>query len=255
MKTKGESLYRPNEFAELAGVTVRTLHHYDRIGLLKPSGYTRAGHRLYRKSDLVRLQQVVTLKFIGLSLKQIKDILDRNSFDLATALLQQREIIVEKRRHLEQAIKAIEKAQQVIGSSKDPDWEAFRKIIEAINMQNNMDWTDKYYSEEARQKLAERREAISPDGVEQGQRGWVTLIGEVEKAVAEGIEPTSERAQALAARWTDLIAAFTGGDSEIQSGLSKLYADQGNWPTTFPKPYSDEVGSFMCAAMAQREKK
>ncbi len=255
MKTPGESLYRPSEFAELAGVTVRTLHHYDRIGLLKPSGYTGAGHRLYRKSDLVRLQQVVTLKFIGLSLRQIKDLLDRNSFDLATALRQQREIIAEKSRHLEQAIKAIEAAQQVIGSSKDPDWEAFRKIIEVINMQNNMDWTNQYYSEEAREKLAERRQTISPDVIEQGQRDWATLIGEVEKAVAEGIEPKSERAQALAARWSELIKAFTGGDSAIQSGLSKLYADQANWPTTFPKPYSDEVGNFICTAMAGGEKK
>ena len=254
MKTIGESLYRPNEFAELAGVTVRTLHHYDRIGLLKPSGYTSAGYRLYRKLDLVRLQQVVTLKFIGLSLKQIKDLLDRNSFDLATALRQQREIIAEKRRHLDQAIKAIETAQQVIGSSKD-DWEAFRKIIEVINMQNNMDWTNKYYTEEARQKLAERRQAISPDVVEQGQRDWATLIGEVKNAVAEGIQPTSERAQALAAQWSELIKAFTGGDPEIQSGLSKLYADQANWPATFPKPYSDEVGNFICTAMAGREKK
>lgn len=255
MKTTGELLYRPNEFAELAGVTVRTLHHYDRIGLLKPSGYTSAGYRLYRKLDLVRLQQVVTLKFIGLSLKQIKDLLDRNSFDLATALRQQREIIAEKRRHLDQAIKAIETAQQVIGSSKDPDWEAFRKIIEVINMQNNMDWTNKYYTEEARQKLGERRLTISPDVVVQAQRDWASLIAEVENAVAEGIQPTSERAQALAARWSELIKAFTGGDPEIQSGLSKLYADQANWPTTFPKPYSDEVGNFICTAMAGREKK
>jgi len=112
-KTTSELLYRPNEFAALAGVTVRTLHHYDRIGLLRPSGYTSAGYRLYRKSDLVRLQQIVTLKFIGLSLKQIKDLLHRNSFDLATALSQQQEILVDKRRHLDRAIKAIEKARQV----------------------------------------------------------------------------------------------------------------------------------------------
>lgn len=255
MKTTSELLYRPNEFAALAGVTVRTLHHYDRIGLLRPSSYTTAGYRLYRKSNLVRLQQIVTLKFIGLSLKQIKDLLHRNSFDLATALSQQREILVDKRRHLDLAIKAIEKARQGRLSSEEPDWKAFRKIIEVINMQNNMDWTQKYYSEEARQKLEERRRTVSPDVVEKGQRDWANLIREVEEAVAAGIDPGSEKAQALAARWSELIKAFTGSDTEIQAGLNKLYADQTNWPTTFPKPYSDEVGNFICTAIERREEK
>ena len=77
----------------------------------------------------------------------------------------------------------------------------------------------------------------------------------MEAAVAEGTDPASERAQALAVRWSELIKAFTGGDGEIQAGLNKLYADQANWPTTLPKPYSDEVGNFMCMAMGAREKK
>ena len=67
-----EEQYPAIDFARLAGVTVRTLHHYDRIGLLKPSSYTSAGYRLYRKQDLIRLQQIVTLKFIGFSLNQIR---------------------------------------------------------------------------------------------------------------------------------------------------------------------------------------
>src|SRR6266850_4756403 len=110
MKEAREPMYQANDFARLAGVTVRTLHHYDRIGLLKPSGYTSSGFRLYRKEDLVRLQQIVTLKFIGFPLSQIRDLLNRNSFDLSTALSQQREIIIEKRGQLDLAIKAIEKA-------------------------------------------------------------------------------------------------------------------------------------------------
>src|SRR5215510_10240878 len=96
MKAKRQTttpLYQAFEFAQVAGVTVRTLHHYDRIGLLKPSGYTSAGYRLYQKQDLVRLQQIVTLKFIGFSLNEIKNLLDSNSFDLTIALNQQKEII------------------------------------------------------------------------------------------------------------------------------------------------------------------
>ncbi len=255
MKEARESMYQANEFASVAGVTVRTLHHYDRIGLLKPSGYTSAGFRLYRKEDLVRLQQIVTLKFIGFSLSQIRDLLNRDSFELSTALTQQREIIIEKRGQLELAIKAIEKAQSLLATHSGPDWEAFKQIIEVINMQNNMDWTKKYYTEEAKEKIGERARSISPEVIEQGQRDWATLIREVEAAVTEGIDPKSERAAALAARWGELIRGFTGGNPEIQAGLNKMYADQANWPTTFPKPYSDEAGAFMCVAMAAQKEK
>jgi DNA-binding transcriptional MerR regulator len=75
-KMKG-MLYQAKEFAALTGVTVRALHHYDRLGLLKPSGRTASGYRLYGAGDVARLQQIVTLKFIGLSLKQIKEVLGR----------------------------------------------------------------------------------------------------------------------------------------------------------------------------------
>jgi len=255
MNKSDEPIYQADEFARVAGVTVRTLHHYDRIGLLKPSGYTSAGYRLYRKRDLIRLQQIVTLKFIGFPLIQIKDLLNRNSFDLVTALNQQREIIVEKRRQLDQAIKAIEKAESLLATNSEPDWDAFRNIIEVINMQNNMDWTKKYYSEEAQQKIKDRAQAIPQEVIEQGQRDWATLIRDVETAVTEGIDPKSERAADLAARWSELLKGFTGGNPVIQAGLNKMYADQANWPKTFPKPYSDEAGAFICEAMSQNRER
>ena len=244
--------YQPTEFARLAGVTVRTLHHYDRIGLLKPSGYTGAGYRLYRQHDLIKLQQIVTLKFIGFSLVQIKNLLNSNSFDLAVALNQQKEIIAEKRQQLDLAIKAIEKAQNLLTTNQEPDWEAFKRIIEVINMQNNMDWTKKYYSEEAKQKVTERAATIDPEVIEQGQRDWANLIREVETAVSEGVDPASEHAAGLASRWSELIRAFTGGDQEIQAGLNKMYSDQSNWPANFPKPYSDAAGEFIHKAIAAK---
>ncbi len=69
-------MYRAHEFAELAGITVRTLHHYDRLGLLKPKRRTAAGYRLYEDRDLERLEQVVALKYLGMSLRQILSLLN-----------------------------------------------------------------------------------------------------------------------------------------------------------------------------------
>src|SRR5258707_13376035 len=96
--------YQVQEFAELAGVTVRTLHHYDRLDLLKPRRRTQGGYRLYEDCDLERLEQIVTLKFLGLDLKQIKTLLNRDAPDLAHALRRQRSLLEEKRRLLDDGI-------------------------------------------------------------------------------------------------------------------------------------------------------
>jgi DNA-binding transcriptional MerR regulator len=105
------AVYRVREFAELAGVTVRALHHYDRLGLLRPRR-TRAGYRVYSLPDLQRLEQIVALKFLGLPLKQIKGVLDRDSRPLADVLHAQRRALEEKRRRLTHAIGAIAEAQR-----------------------------------------------------------------------------------------------------------------------------------------------
>ena len=69
--------FRVKEVARLAGVTVRTLHHYDEIGLLQPSGRTESGHRLYDESQLRRLQQIASLRHLGLSLDDVRACLER----------------------------------------------------------------------------------------------------------------------------------------------------------------------------------
>jgi DNA-binding transcriptional MerR regulator len=246
--------YTASEFARRAGVTVRALHHYDRLGLLKPTRRTAAGYRLYTDSDFARLQQIVTLKFIGLSLKQIGDVLRADSDDLRAALRLQREILEEKGRHLRRAVRAIERAERALDAGETPAPEAFAKIIEVIEMQNNTDWMMRYYSEGARKKIEERAAEMGPEAIEQSQRDWAQLIAEVNEAARAGVDPASERAQGLAARWQALIEAFTGGDAEVTAGLRKLYADQSDWPASFQKPYPDGAGRFIAEASAARKR-
>jgi DNA-binding transcriptional MerR regulator len=81
--------YRAREFAELAGVTVRTLHHYDRLGLLKPRKRSAGGYRLYQMQDLARVEQIVALKFLGLPLAQIRRVLDEEPLSFRQELARQ----------------------------------------------------------------------------------------------------------------------------------------------------------------------
>lgn len=245
-------MYRVSDFAEKAGVTVRTLHHYDRLGLLKPSGRTEAGYRLYGERDFGRLQQIVTLKFIGLPLRQIKDLLDGIDLDLASTLRLQRRLLLEKRLQLEAAIQAIEEAERSLKASRVPNLTALKKIIEVMERQTAMEWTKKYYSEEAQAKIAERGREWTPEMQAAVERKWKALISDVEAAIAAKLDPASVKAKELALRWQELIRGFTGGDRQIQQGLKKLYADQQNWPPNFQKPFTDAVCEYIArAARAQ----
>ena len=253
MNQSGDKLFKASEFAKLTGVTVRALHHYDRLGLLKPSRYSQSGYRLYCETDVARLEQIIALKFIGFSLTEIRNILKPGLVDLTTALRRQRKAIQQKRTQLDLAINAIQRAEYVVAVNPQPGCEVFTKIIEVINMQGNMDWSKKYYSEEAQREI-ERRAGTIPDNViQQAQRDWATLIKEVESAVAAKEDPAGEKGQHLARRWSDLIKAFTGGNAEIQKGLNRMYADRNNWPASMPKPFSDEVQSFIIEAMKCRK--
>jgi len=237
--------YQPHEFAKLAGVTIRALHHYDQLGLLKPGGRTAAGYRLYSDRDLVRLEQIVALKFIGFPLSQIRELLSHRDLDIVATLRQQRQIIAEKRDHLDRAIRAIERAEQLVSSGEHSDWEPFRKIIEVIQMQTRKDWMKKYYSEE---QLNDLRRRYTPEVQAQAESGWAELVRDVEAAIARGESPASETGRKLAERKQKLIDLFTGGDPGIIANLQKIYEDKANWPANFKKPYSDEVSRFLCDA-------
>lgn len=248
MKQDVDTLYQVNEFAELAGVTVRALHHYDRMGLLKPSRRSAGGYRLYGNRDLVRLEQIVVLKFLGLPLKQIRDLLKHESA-LSETLRRQRAVLADKRRHLESAIHAIETAEQSLKPRQDPDWTLFKKIIKEIEMQNDTEWTKQYYTPEAQAKVEERKQLWSPELQEKVSKQWADLYADIEAALNE--DPAGPKGQALAARWRELVAGFTGGDPEIQKGLNKMWADKENWPEQPKKAYAikPEIQAFIMKAM------
>lgn len=247
-------MHKVSDFAAKAGVTVRTLHYYDRLGLLRPSGRTVSGYRLYGDRDLARLQQITTLKFIGVPLKQIKTLLDRSNLDLQSTLCLQKRLLAEKRNQIDVAIHAIDVVLQSAKAAGTADWQGLKKIIEVMEMQSNSEWTKKYYSPEAQAKIAEKAKTWTPELQARISQQWKDLIEEIEAAIAKGEDPARPQAQALARRWSDLIKEFTGGDPEIQKGVNKLYTDQKNWPEGFQKPFSDEVQAFIMKAFAAARK-
>ena len=244
-------MLRAKEFAEKAGVTVRTLHFYDREGLLKPCARTESGYRLYGQAELERLEQILALRFVGLGLDQIKTLLNGPPKPLEEALRAQRAIIAEEQHRLGRVLEAIDEAQRALAAGDDQQrWKTVRNVIEAFKMKNDMSWAEKYYTPQDLEKLARKREELGPKGMEAAQRAWSELIAEVEEAAARSEDPASGRAKALAKRWSDLVAQFTGGDPSIAAGLKKLHRDQAQKPDGFKRPYSDAAADFIARASA-----
>lgn len=242
-------MYQAREFATLAGVTVRTLHHYDRLGLLKPGRRTAAGYRLYQDRDLERLEQVVALKYLGMSLRQIRALLGGGTFGLKDALHMQRRLLTEKRQMLDRAIQAIKEAERA------PEPAALRKIIEVIEMETSNDWMSKYHTEESRAKVEARKHLWSPEFQERVSRQWSELIADVEAALSEG--PEGAKGQALAARWNELVEGFTGRDPDITASVGRMWQDKANWPAdmkTKSPQIKPEVWAFISKAMAASKK-
>ena len=244
--------YQVREFADLAGVTVRALHHYDRLAVLRPRR-TESGYRVYSLGDLERLEQIVALKFLGLPLKEIKTVLDREGRRLPEVLRSQRLALEEKRRSLDRAIHAIRDAEQAIESGEPAGVPLLVKIIEVIEMQENTEFMNQYYSEEAQAKLAEKRKEWKPEMQAEVTRAWNELFRDVEASLDE--DPKSEKAQALLARWRKLVEGFTGGDPEVSRGLGKAWDDRANWPAGMKEqstPFSNpKVWEFIRKASAK----
>jgi Predicted transcriptional regulators len=137
-------LFTIGEFAEKAGVTLRTLRYYDKIDLLKPSSYNESGHRLYSKEDFGILQKILTLKFIGLSLEDIANIMkyDLSDNDLKKPLEIQKEIMEEKIHHIEMVIKALDEAVHMLDNNHILNWDKFIDIINVINIDKK--WIEQY---------------------------------------------------------------------------------------------------------------
>jgi DNA-binding transcriptional MerR regulator len=246
--------YRVQEFAKLAGVTVRALHHYDRLGLLRPRR-NGSGYRQYSLADLERLEQIVALKFLGIPLQQIRVLLNRNPLLLPQALRQQRVALEEKRRRLDCAIHAIGEAEKTVRPGEPLAAARLKKIIEVIEMNQNTDWMKKYSSEEAWRKIEKGKLRWSPELQERVSHEWSELFRDVE-AVLDA-DPASPEVQALADRWIKLVEEFTQGDHDVTQSLSNLYNDRANWPQAFQKqmqPYgSAKVWSFMHKVLALRK--
>jgi MerR family transcriptional regulator, thiopeptide resistance regulator len=216
--------WKVGELAERTGLTVRSLHHYDALGLLSPSGRTDSahgsGHRLYTAADVARLQQILSLKLLDFGLEQIREYLARADYDprqvVRLHLARVRGQAAELKRledRLAALADALEKAEIVSADE-------FLTTIQEMTM------IEKYYTPEQLETLARRRQEIGEEVMQQAPQRWAELQSSVQEARDAGMEPTDPMAQELARRWFALVSEFTGGDPGIFQSLKTMYQNE-----------------------------
>lgn len=216
----GSVSLKVGDLAKQTGVSVRTLHYYDEIGLLSPSHRTEAGYRLYTTDDIMSLQQIVSLRQIGFSLEEIRECLKQHNFSLSRVIQLHMARLREQIELSHKLLKRLEIIAETVNSAESISVENLIETIEAICM------FEKYYTPEQLETLKQRRELLGEEGMRQGQANWQELIEQVRVEMENGTDPTSESVQILAQHWLQLIQEFTGGDPEIAKSLNKMYQQE-----------------------------
>ena len=218
-------VYQAHEFARRAGVTVRTLHHYDEIGLLRPSLHTESGHRLYTAGDVARLQQILSLRQLGFALEEVRGCLDRPGFSplevIALHVRRLREQI-ELQRKLCDRLEALAAHFRAAG---EVSAEEFLQTIEEMTMIAN------YYTPEQLESFRKRCEEAAARGEDIAAKGtadWAALLEDYRAEMEKGTDPADPKAQALEQRRRALVSAFTGGDPAVEQNLTRLWKEQGD---------------------------
>ncbi|MDB4950734.1 MAG: MerR family transcriptional regulator [Gemmatimonadetes bacterium] len=212
--------WKVGELAKETGLTVRTLHHWDRVGLLKPSRRTPAGHRAYDEADVARLQQVMSLRQLGLSLDEARECLARPDFSPLATVRMHLDRLREKMEMQRRLAARLEAVAESLRLSETVSVEDFLRTIEAISM------FERYFTPEQMEQVRRRGAEVGQERIRQVEAEWPALIAEVRAAVERGDDPAGEPARALARRWAGLVEEFTGGDPGISRSVSAMYSQE-----------------------------
>lgn len=211
---------RVGEIARRTGVSVRTLHYYEEIGLLRPAHRTAAGHRLFGRHEVARLQQIRSLVQLGFSLDEVKGFLSDPEFSLERVLelhIARLDAAMAEQHRLRGLLDAVRRR---LAGAEEVSLDEFLQTVKETTM------FEKHYTPEQLAELAKRREALGPEAMEKAQSDWAELIAAVRSEMERGTEPTAEPVLALARRWQGLIDAFTQRDPAMTASLGKVWREE-----------------------------
>lgn len=238
-----QKIYSISEFANKSSVSNRTLRYYDKKGLLIPSHYNKLGYRMYTNTDLIKLQYILALKFLGFSLSEIKLFIETSSQQFQEILSQQKIMMMDKKIQIETVISAIEETEKLLKTNQ-VDYKSIVKVIQAVQMELKPTWMNKYlttdqreymrdlakksYSKEALQKLAER--GWTEENQKSFNERYTIFRTELKRLVEMGEDPSSKQAQALGQLLYDINNSYIQDEQDIREGIKKSWENYNSIP-------------------------
>jgi DNA-binding transcriptional MerR regulator len=211
--------WKVGELSKLTGLTIRTLHHYDEIGLVSPRFRTESGHRLYTEEDIIKLQQIMSLKELDLSLEEIEGFFKNPDYSPKEVLELQIERLNQEIKLKEELKVQLQELWEVFNSWKKPTLEQFISSIELIKNQK------KYFTEEQRSRMKKYYVRLSDAEVNELAVNWSQIVTKLQGEMDKGTPIDDPAVIELAKEWQQGINLFTGGDAGIIKSAERYYAD------------------------------
>ncbi len=231
------------EFADITGVSVRTLHYYDEIGLLKPAFVDKAtGYRFYDNNSLLRMQEILFYRELDFSLKSIREILLSPNYDKNKALNEQKQLLTLKKERLERLILAIDgvvKGENVMAAFDNSEFEMYKAEAQ-----------EKWGKTDAYKEHAERTKSYSGQKWNDLAEGMDHIMAEFAICMRKGECPDSAEAQNLVKMLQHHITEnYYTCTNEILAGLGQMYVADERFTNNIDK-HADGTASFICEAIA-----
>jgi MerR family transcriptional regulator, thiopeptide resistance regulator len=238
--------YRVGQFAKASGVSIRTLHHYDRLGLVKAAGRDDAGYRYYTQRELLTLQQVLTLRYLGFSLGMIAELMRAPSYDVEASLRAQRRVLQERRDEIASVTSSLDRMLRDFETTGEWDWQLVAEASQALaGKEKTMDQATMM------KRFAELGAQLAPGERESIEQEWTALFADIEADLT--LESVDPRAIALADRWTALRqkteASYTSrGFGDLWQAIGEARRN-GTLPSS-PNGPSEAISEFISKVYA-----
>jgi DNA-binding transcriptional MerR regulator len=235
--------YTVKQLANAAGVSSRTLHFYDQIGLLKPDAYGENGYRYYGETALLRLQQILFFRELDFSLAEIKATIDRPGFDILQALRAHRETLQERMGRLSRLIETVDRTiLHVKGDLKMAEREFYQGFSEEKQKEYEEEIRQRYGDKELQQSQ-QRWGSYGPQQKQEIQEEFDRIVKELHEHMGEGHD--SPGVQALIRRLHAWVGNFYDCTLEVFEGLGQMYNEHPDFRVMYEMKYGPGMSEFL----------
>lgn len=247
--------YTVKKLSELSGVTVRTLHFYEEIGLLKPAYHGSNGYRYYEEKELLQLQQILFFKELGFSLKQIQKVLGRDDFDQLSALYSHRKSLNQEWEKIGQLLKTIDKTiKHLKGKKKMKDKEIFDGFN--ITLVKKAKEGTSYFAAEEIVGKSVKNPTENIQNVEKRGKAFYekttqtahAIFGELVHCIEKGLDPASAEVQRIIKKHHTFTEQLQNATQEVYIAMAQLYQEHPEFRKQLD-PFHPQLADFMAQAM------